>query len=112
VTPGYFATLKIPMLAGRDFTERDTADQPLVAIVSKATARKLSGDRDLLGRRLIMGSQGGGQGMEVIGVVDDVRTQSLAATSEVEFYRPVMQRQRQVMTMLVRTAGDPAAFES
>ncbi len=112
VTPGYFATLKIPMLAGRDFTERDTADAPLVAIVSKATARKLAGDRDLLGRRIIMGSQGGGQVMEVIGIVDDVRTQSLAATSEVEFYRPVMQRPRQVMTMLVRTAGEPAAFES
>jgi putative ABC transport system permease protein len=112
VTPGYFTTLKIPVLAGRDFTERDTADAPLVAIVSKATARKLGGDRDLLGRRIIMGSQGGGQAMEVIGVVDDVRTQSLAATSEVEFYRPVMQRQRQVMTMLVKTAGDPAAFES
>ena len=112
VTPGYFATLKIPMLAGRDFTERDTADAPLVAIVSKATARKLGGDRDLLGRRIIMGSQGGGQVMEVIGVADDVRTQSLAATSEVEFYRPVMQRPRQVMTMLVRTEGEPAAFES
>ena len=40
VTPGYFATLKIPMLAGRDFTERDTADAPLVAIVSKATVEK------------------------------------------------------------------------
>src|SRR5688572_21813204 len=48
VTPGYFATLKIPMLAGRDFTERDTADAPLVAIVSKATSMKLGGDEGLL----------------------------------------------------------------
>ena len=38
-----------------------------------------------------------GQVMEVIGVVDDVRTQSLTATSEVEFYRPVLQRQRPAM---------------
>ena len=112
VTPGYFATLQIPMIAGRDFTERDTADAPLVAIVSKSTARKLGGDRDLLGRRIIMGAQGGGQVMEVIGIVGDVRSQSLAAVSEVEFYRPVMQRPRQAMTMLVKTAGDAAAFES
>jgi putative ABC transport system permease protein len=112
VTPGYFATLQIPMLAGRDFTERDTSDASLVAIVSKATARKLGGDRDLLGRRIIMGSQGGGQVMEVIGIVGDVRTQSLTAFSEVEFYRPVMQRQRQAMTMLVKTAGEAAQFES
>ncbi len=112
VTPGYFATLKISMLAGRDFTERDTADAPLVAIVSQATSRKLGGDEGLLGRRIIMGSQGGGQVMEVIGIVEDVRTQSLAATSEVEFYRPVQQRGRPFMQMMVKTAGDPAAFES
>ena len=66
----------------------------------------------LLGRRIIMGSQGGGQVMEVIGIVEDVRTQSLAATSEVEFYRPVQQRGRPFMQMMVKTAGDPAAFES
>ena len=100
------------MLAGRDFTERDTADAPLVAIVSKATARAFGGVQAVLGRRIIMGSQGGGQVMDVVGIVDDVRSQSLAAFAEVEFYRPVMQRQRQAMTMLVKTDGDAAAFES
>ena len=112
VTPGYFETLRIPLVAGRDFTERDTADAPLVAIVSRATDRKLGGERGLIGRRLIMGSQGGGQVMEVIGVVGDVRTQSLTATSEVEFYRPVLQRPRSSMQMVVRTTADAAAFES
>jgi predicted permease len=112
VTPGYFGTLGIAVLAGRDFTERDTADAPLVAVVSKATSRKLGGDDGLLGRRIIMGSQGGGQVMEVVGIVDDVRSQSLSSTAEVEFYRPVMQRQRPFMQMMVKTAGDPAAFEN
>jgi predicted permease len=112
LTPGYFGTLHIPIIAGRDFTARDTADAPLVAIVSKATARKLGGDAGLLGRRIIMGSQGGGQVMEVVGIVEDVRTQSLAATSEVEFYRPVQQRGRPFMQMMVKTTGDPAAFEA
>ena len=112
VTPGYFSTLRIPLLAGRDFTERDTADGPLVAIVSRATDRQLGGDRGLIGRRLIMGSLGGGQVMEVIGVVGDVRTQSLTATSDVEFYRPVLQRPRPAMQMVVRTSGDPSAFEA
>src|SRR5687768_5827173 len=59
-----------------------------------------------------MGSQGGGQVMEVVGIVEDVRTQSLAATSEVEFYRPVQQRGRPFMQMMVKTAGDPAASEA
>jgi predicted permease len=112
VTPGYFGTLGIPMLAGRDFREADNAQAPRVAIVSKATSRKLGGEQGLLGRRVIMGTSGGGEVMEVVGIVDDVRTQSLAATSEVEFYRPVQQRGRPFMQMLVKTAGDPAAFEA
>ncbi|HEX4913291.1 MAG TPA: ADOP family duplicated permease, partial [Vicinamibacterales bacterium] len=112
VTPGYFSTLGVPLLAGRDFTERDTMDAPLVAIVSKATATRLGGEQGLLGRRIIMGSQGGGQVMEVVGIVGDVRSQSLTTTAEVEFYRPVMQRQRPFMQMMVKTAGDPAAFEA
>ena len=112
VTPGYFATLHIPVLAGRDFTEADDARAPRVAIVSKATSRKLGGERGLLGRPIIMGSAGGGEVMEVVGIVDDVRAQSLAAISEVEFYRPVQQRGRPFMQMMVKTAGDPANFEA
>ncbi|HEX6164117.1 MAG TPA: ABC transporter permease [Vicinamibacterales bacterium] len=110
VTPGYFATMHIPLLAGRDFTEADDARAPRVAIVSRATSRKLGGDQGLLGRRIIMGASG--EVMEVVGVVEDVRTQSLAATSEVEFYRPVQQRGRPFMQMMVKTTGDPAAFEA
>ena len=112
VTPGYFATLAIPILAGRDFSERDTDAAQLVAVVSQATSRKLGGEQGLLGRRIVMGSQGGGQVMEVVGIVGDVRSQSLTTTAEVEFYRPVMQRQRPFMQMMVKTAGDPAAFEN
>lgn len=112
ITPGYFATLRIPIIAGRDFTVADDSRAPRVAIVSKATSRRLGGEQGLLGRRIIMGSQGGGEVMEVVGVVEDVRTQSLAAISEVEFYRPVQQRGRPFMQMMVKTAGDAAGFES
>ncbi len=110
VTPGYFATLRIPMVAGRDFTERDTAAAPRVAIVSRSTARKLGGEKEVLGRRVIMGANG--EVMEVVGITEDTRTQALASIAEVEFYRPVMQRQRPFMQMLVKTAADAAAFET
>jgi predicted permease len=113
VLPGYFATLGIPLLAGRDFSERDGGSQPLVAIVSAATARRLAGEGGpVLGRRVIMGSQGGGQVMEVVGVVGDVRSVSLAQTPDVEFYRPVQQRGRPFMQMIVRTSGDAGAFQA
>jgi putative ABC transport system permease protein len=113
VTPGYFDTMQIPVLAGRDFTERDTADAPLVAVVSHSTARKLfPGEKNVLGRRIIMGSLGGGQVMQIVGVVGDVKTQTLASTPDVEFYRPVFQRPRTFMQLIARTGGDAAAFES
>jgi predicted permease len=110
VTPGYFATLRIPLVAGRDFTERDTAAAPRVAVVSRSTARKLGGEGAVLGRRIIMGANG--EVMEVVGITEDTRTQALASIAEVEFYRPVMQRQRPFMQMMVKTAADPAAFET
>jgi predicted permease len=110
VTPGYFGTMRIPLVAGRDFTERDTAAAPRVAVVSRSTARKLGGEEAVLGRRIIMGANG--EVMEVVGITEDTRTQALASIAEVEFYRPVMQRQRPFMQLMVKTAGDPAAFEA
>ena len=113
VTPGYFGALRIPLVAGRDFTERDVASAVRVAIVSRATARRLGtapGDEpSIIGRRIIMGASN--EVMEIVGVSENTRTQTLASIAEVEFYRPVMQRQRPFMQMMVKTAGDPAAFE-
>jgi putative ABC transport system permease protein len=112
VLPGYFRTLGVPLLAGRDFTDLDTADAPLVAAVSRSTARRLFPDAaDALGKHIVMGSLNGGQTMEIVGVVGDVRSQTLASIAEVEFYRPVAQRPRPFMRLLVRTHGDAAAFE-
>jgi putative ABC transport system permease protein len=112
VTPGYFETLQIPLIAGRDFSERDSSDAPLVAVVSQSTARKLfPNDVDVLGRRIVMGSQDGGQVMQIVGVAGDVRSQTLASSPEVEFYRPVAQRPRTFMRLAVRTVGAAAAFE-
>lgn len=111
VTPGYFATLGIPLVAGRDFTERDTGDAPLVAILSRSTAQKIFPHEDPLGRRILMGSQNStGLAMEVIGVADDVRSLALSQVTEVEFYRPVTQRPSAFMQLAVRTAADPAAL--
>jgi predicted permease len=110
VTPGYFSTLGIPLLRGRDFTEQDDLTRPHVVVVSRDTALKLFPGQDPLGRRVIMGSRSGGQEMEIVGMVGDVRSQTLARTAAVEFYRPVMQRNQPFMQLAVRTNGEPAAF--
>jgi len=111
VTPGYFATMEIPLLAGRDFNERDVSNTPQVVIISRSTAGKLFPDVNPLGRRILMGTNNNvGLEMEVVGVVGDVRSLTLAQVTDVEFYRPVMQRQSNFMQLVVRTPSEPAAF--
>src|SRR5262249_45763357 len=74
VSPGYFATVGIPLEAGRTFDERDTARSAPVVVVSRALARRAFGDKDPVGQRLRFedGSTG-----EIVGVVGTVRDTSL-----------------------------------
>jgi putative ABC transport system permease protein len=111
ITPGYFGTLEIPLLAGRDFNDHDVNDAPQAVIISRGTARRLFPDGNAIGRRILMGTNNGvGLSMEVIGVVDDVRSQTLAQVADVEFYRPVMQRQSGFMQLAIRTQTEPMAL--
>jgi putative ABC transport system permease protein len=108
ISPGYFRTLGIPLLAGRDFSERDGVDQPLVVILSHSTAKKLFPNEDPLGRQMLFGTDNGtGLTAEVVGVVGDVRSQELAKTNDVEFYRPWAQRSAPFLNVMVRTATKP-----
>jgi predicted permease len=110
VSPDYFRTLSIPLLSGRDFSERDGVDQPLVVILSKATAKKLFPNEDPLGHRILFGTDNGnGAAAEVVGVVGDVRSQDLSKTNDVEFYRPWAQRSSPFLGVLVRSATKPEA---
>src|SRR5262249_7061560 len=72
LSPGYFATMQIPMLEGRDFTAMDVKENPKVAVVNRRFARHFFGDKSAVGRHL---GQGGGPNtpldIEIIGVVDD-----------------------------------------
>jgi len=107
VSPGYFAALSIPIAKGRDFSARDTAASPNVIIVSESTARKLFGDVDPIGRQMFTGSTGGGIRCEIVGVVGDVRSVSLAQANDVEVYRPFTQRPQPFAQIVVRTPGEP-----
>ena len=89
-SPQYFATLGIPMLRGRDFTERDVYDAPFVAVISESLARRSFPGADPVGRRLRCGLDSD-QWMTVIGVVRDVRSTSPATAPEAELYMPVAQ---------------------
>ena len=110
ISPGYFRTLAIPLLSGRDFTERDGVDQPLVVILSNSTAKKLFPNENPIGRQIFFGTDNGtGLPAEVVGVVGDVRSQQLAKANDVEFYRPFPQRSSPFLNVVVRSATKPEA---
>ncbi len=110
ISSGYFRTLRIPLLAGRDFSQQDGADGPLVVILSNSTAKKLFPNESPLGRQVLFGvDNGNGLVAEVVGVVGDVRSRELAKVNDVEFYRPWPQRSFSFFNVIVRTSMNPEA---
>ena len=112
VSPGYFATLSIPLRAGRLFTAADRAGSPRVVIVDETAARKLWPDGRAVGRRIGLG-QGGfedGEEAEVVGVVADVRYGRIDAAPTLDAYMPDLQYAFPWAVVSVRAWGDPAAL--
>ncbi|HET9702978.1 MAG TPA: ABC transporter permease [Vicinamibacterales bacterium] len=110
-TPQYFATLGIPVMAGRVFTDLDSDESMRVAVINKAMTKYWDG-LDPVGTRMrpIVG-QAEQPWYTVIGVVGDVRQFGLAQDAVAQVYIPLSQSQFGIAgQVLVRTAGDPAAF--
>ncbi len=108
ISPGYMKAFGIPLLAGRDFSERDWVDAPPVVLISKSAGQKLFPNEDPIGKRMYFGTDNGiGLVTEVVGVVGDVRSQRLDQTNDVEFYRPFPQRTLPFAQVSVRTALKP-----
>ena len=113
--PGALADLGIPLLAGRDFSTSDTLDAPPVAIVSQATAHRLWPGRDAVGQRFRTTVAGASVAVTVIGVAADARhrgrfrfSQGAAAHEpQLDLYLPFEQRPNGLVTIGIRTAGDP-----
>lgn len=108
ISPKYFSTLGIPVRAGRDFDERDSARVPHVAIVNETFARQHFPGEDPIGRTLITGM--GQLPSQIVGVVADVRAASLNAPPVAEYFLPALQRPETFTNILIRTNIGPAAM--
>jgi putative ABC transport system permease protein len=109
VSPGYFKTMGIPLLQGRDFTDADGPDPAVpVMIVSRTTGRKFWGDADPIGHTLRR-SADPGTAFTIVGVVGDVRSTALNQESPALYY-PMARRVWPVMDVVVRTDGSPEAL--
>jgi predicted permease len=110
-SPGYFATLKIPVMRGRDFNESDIYEQPSVAIISESLAKQTFPGEDPIGRRIKCGLDRD-VWMTIVGVVGDVRQASPASRPEPELYMPLRQHPyvANEIQMVVRGRGQPEAM--
>ncbi len=106
ITPGYLATLKIPLLAGREFDERDRQGAPSVAIVNETLARQLWPGGNATGQSLIVD----GSEHAVIGVAKDAQPHSSNRAAEPFLYLAYWQRELTDSRLLVRVAGDPRSL--
>jgi predicted permease len=106
VSRGFFQTLRIPLLAGRDFTNGDDLTPATVGIVNETLARRFWPGENPIGKYL--GGSDGGL-IEVVGLARDSKYESLDEGPRAHLYRPIAQAPPVTPTFLVKAAKDPAA---
>ncbi len=107
VSPGYFYTMGIPLLRGRDFTSADDRESAAVVIVTEAMALRFWPDDDPLGARIRVGE---GPWRTIVGVAGNVRQTALDAPPEPEMYWPQLQSSYPLATIVLRTDREPLAI--
>ncbi|MEP6692386.1 MAG: FtsX-like permease family protein, partial [Gemmatimonadaceae bacterium] len=121
VSPRYFETVRVPLRTGRIFSDRDVRGTPRVMIINETLAKMAWPNGSAIGKRMAC-CEAGPNGKEpswkeVVGVVGDVHAWGLGADVRPEFYLPIAQAPpaawtwiNRSMTIVARTAGDPATF--
>jgi predicted permease len=114
ITPGYFATIRQPLLAGREFSSADTKGQPEVAIINLAFAKRFFGTpQNAIGRQLMEGASNKENfNITVVGVVGDIRHTDLRTPLGPAVYQPYLQQKHPGdVTVYVQTAPPPSTLE-
>ena len=107
-SPGFFKTLKIPVLLGRDFNDRDILGAPKVGIVNQKLVKKYFGNGNALGRHIGMGIDPGTKmDIQIVGVVGDTKYEDMREEIPEELYLPSEQQKfANGATVYVRARGD------
>jgi predicted permease len=117
VTPGYFGTMKIPVLQGRDFTAQDSAGAPLVVVINKAMAERWWPDENPIGKIITLDFVPNEVPRQIVGVVGNTLQGRFQQQTQPTMYVPHIQQtaqwegpfwnMRAAMFFVMRTAGDP-----
>jgi putative ABC transport system permease protein len=101
ISPGYFKTWGVPLLAGREFNEHDVTDGQMICLISQTGAKKVYPNENPIGKTLLVTSLG--VPCEIVGIVGDVRSIRVADAPGMEFYRPWAQENFPFVNMTVRS---------
>jgi putative ABC transport system permease protein len=121
VGPGYFQTMKIPLVRGRDLSDRDNDHSPGVIVIDQALQRRFFGDQEPLGAHVLinMGDGNPARDYEVVGIVEDVKHMGLTDESTPTLYGPIPQAPKSAvpflannLSLVVRTGVDAEALNA
>src|SRR5215831_1582935 len=111
VSPGYFRTMGMRLIRGRDFNDADVEGKEKVVIVDETIARRIFADEEPIGRRITFGgSKSGPQWSTIVGVVGAVKHYGLKKDARMQTYQPYQQASGGNMTIVARATGDPASL--
>ncbi len=119
VTPGYFGTMGIPLLAGREFREQEAASRPGVVIINEAMAQRYWPDEKPVGKHLINRARAIGPlarylpesfDIEVVGIVGNLKNRGLSQEAEPAMFFPQRQFAVRSMSLVVRAGGNPLSI--
>jgi putative ABC transport system permease protein len=110
--PGYFHVMRVPLLAGRVFTDRDGQDAPRVVIINEALAKKFFSGEDPIGQKLAFDKVPDSASIwrTIIGVVGSEHQGSMTDDPQIEIFAPVAQASRSSLSVVLRTESDPASL--
>ena len=115
ISPGFVATLGIPLLRGRTFTDADNENAPRVGMINAMLARRFFPNEDPVGKRFVFGhpsAKNPPKWCTIVGVVSDTKMYGLANPARLEVYVPFRQDANSDMTLIVKSGADPAALTS
>jgi predicted permease len=111
IGPGYFRTMGIPLIAGREFAATDVVGSAKAAIVNEAFAKKFNLGRDAVGKRMSRGTGSGAKlDIEIVGLVQDAKYADVKREVPPQFFLPYRQQEQGKLTFYVRTSTDPGEF--
>jgi putative ABC transport system permease protein len=108
VTPGYFKAIGMSLRHGRGFTDGDNEQAARVVIINETFARRFYSNQEAIGQRIIL--KGANRPMEIVGVAGDIKDQHLDNIPFPALYVPYAQEIRDVMSIAMRTVGEPTAL--